>query len=45
MGLTPGVQFRLVTRGRCGPMIVCLKGARLMLGSGMIHRIFVTPVQ
>jgi len=42
MGLTPGVRFRVVSRGG-GPFIVSLKDARLILGRGMVPRIFVRP--
>lgn len=41
MGLTPGVRFRVLSRGRPGPIIILLKGSRLMLGRGMIHRVSV----
>lgn len=43
MGLTPGVRFRVVSRG-AGPFIVSVKDARLILGRGMVPRIFVRPV-
>lgn len=44
MGLTPGVRFRVISRGRPGPIIILLKGSRLMLGRGMIHRVTVAPM-
>ena len=43
MGLTRGARFRIVNRGRTGPVIISVKGARLMLGRGMVHRILVRP--
>ncbi len=42
MGLTPGVRLRVVSRGDRGPCIVNVKDSRLMLGRGMIERIFVS---
>ena len=45
MGLTPGVRMKVVAAGRAGPLIVNVKESRLMLGRGMIHRIYVTPAQ
>ena len=44
MGLTPGVRFRVLTRGNPGPFIISLRNTRLMLGHGMVIRIFVQPV-
>ena len=44
MGLTPGVRFTVVSRGRPGPIIITLRGARLMLGAGMAGRVYVRPV-
>ncbi len=41
MGLTPGARFRILQKGRPGPFIVSVKESRLVLGRGMIHRIFV----
>jgi len=42
MGVSSGTQLRVV-RGR-GPMIVEVKGHRLMLGRGMVPRIMVDSV-
>ena len=44
MGLTRGARFRIMNRGRVGPIIISIKDARLMLGRGMVHRILVRPV-
>ncbi len=43
MGLTPGVKFKIINQGHPGPVIILLKNTRLVLGRGMIHRVFVTP--
>ena len=42
MGLTPGEAIEILNRGP-GPFIVAVRGARLVLGRGMVHRIFVRP--
>ena len=41
MGLTPDVKFEIVSNNRGGPCVVLLKGTRMMIGRGMIDRIFV----
>ncbi len=43
LGLTPGVQFRMISQGHPGPCIICVKDSRLVLGRGMAHRVFVVP--
>ncbi|KKM66834.1 hypothetical protein LCGC14_1477200 [marine sediment metagenome] len=43
MGLTPGEPFEVINRGP-GPFIVTVKGTKLVLGRGMVHRILVRPV-
>jgi Fe2+ transport system protein FeoA len=43
MGLTPGVRFRVVAKNHPGPFIIQVKDARLVLGFGMTHRMFVSP--
>ena len=43
MGLGPGARFRVETRGTPGPFLIELKGARLILGRGMVERIWVRP--
>jgi len=45
MGLTPGVRFRVMSRGVPGPYIVSIKGMRLVLGRGLVHRMLVKPVE
>lgn len=45
MGLTPGSRFTVVSAGRPGPFIISVKGSRLVIGRGMIHRVFVRPIE
>jgi len=45
MGLTPGVRFRIMSKGRPGPFIISLKDSRFVLGRGMVHRILVFPAR
>lgn len=42
MGISSGSELRVI-RGR-GPMIVDVKGHRLVIGHGMVGRIMVEPV-
>ena len=44
MGLTPGVNFKVINSQRPGPVIIDVRGSRLVLGHGMVHKIFVTRV-
>lgn len=39
MGLTPGVEFSVVTRTLRGPLIIEVRGARLALGRGIAEKI------
>ena len=41
MGLTPGVQVRVVNSQGRGPVILDLRGSRLALGHGVAHKIMV----
>ncbi|NQT84651.1 ferrous iron transport protein A [bacterium] len=41
MGFVPGVELRVVSNGGAGPLVVSLKGSRLVLGRGMAHKILV----
>ena len=41
MGLTPATRFRVVAKGNPGPIIIDLRDSRLVLGRGMVHRVFV----
>jgi len=42
MGLTRGEELEVMNRGP-GPYIVSVRGGRLVLGRGMVHRILVHP--
>ena len=44
MGLLPGVQIRVINNQMPGPLIIDLKGSRLVLGHGMAQKIMVTEV-
>ena len=44
IGLSPGVRFRVLSRGQAGPFLVSLREGRFMLGQGMVQRMFVRPV-
>ena len=41
MGLTPGARFSVVNKGNPGAFIVSVKGSKLMLGRGTVHRVMV----
>ena len=42
MGITPGVQLTVIENHRPGPVLVSLRGSRLVLGQGMAEKILVT---
>jgi ferrous iron transport protein A len=44
MGLTPGVIIRVMNSQRPGPIIIDLRGSRLVLGYGMAQKILVKEV-
>jgi len=44
MGLTPGVNIRVVNCQMTGPVIIELRGSRLALGHGMAQKILVKVV-
>jgi len=44
IGLRPGSRFWVESSSRPGPFIISVKGARLILGQGMVRRVFVRPV-
>jgi ferrous iron transport protein A len=44
MGLLPGVEFTVVNNGHPGPLVIDLKGSRIVLGRGMAGKIFVKAV-
>jgi Fe2+ transport system protein FeoA len=41
MGFVPGVELRVVNNSGGGPLIVLVKGSRLMLGRGVAHKMLV----
>jgi Fe2+ transport system protein FeoA len=41
MGIGPGSRLQISARSRFGPFVVWAKGARLLLGHGMVKRIVV----
>ncbi|HEX42255.1 MAG TPA: ferrous iron transport protein A [Phycisphaerales bacterium] len=41
MGLVPRTQVSMISNGHPGPMVVSVKGAKMMLGRGMAHKIMV----
>jgi ferrous iron transport protein A len=44
MGLTPGVQIRIVNSQYAGPVLIDLRGSRLGLGRGVAQKILVKEV-
>ncbi|MFH1068851.1 MAG: FeoA family protein [Candidatus Glassbacteria bacterium] len=42
MGLSPGISFEVVRNRAGGPVVLSIRGARLILGRGMSHKIMVT---
>jgi len=44
MGLTPGVVIRVMNSQMPGPIVIDLRGSRLVLGYGMTQRILVRKV-
>jgi len=45
MGLTPGVQVRVMNSQRPGPVVINIRGTRLALGHGIAHKIMVTNLE
>jgi len=44
LGITPGTRLRVVSGGaEPGPVIVNVRGAKLMMGKGLAHNILVRP--
>ena len=41
MGLTPGVELKVINNERHGPVLIELRGSRLALGRGVAHHILV----
>jgi len=44
MGLGPRAEVAMINNGHPGPMVVSVKGAKMMLGRGMAHKILVCAV-
>ena len=42
MGLLPNQRITVIKNGRPGPLVVNVKGSRVVLGRGMAHKIMVT---
>jgi len=45
MGLTKGVEFRVVNNSNDGPVVVNLRGSKLALGHGMSQKIIVREIR
>ena len=43
MGLVPGTRFRVLSHNNPGPALIGLGDGRLVLGHGMVQRVFVYP--
>lgn len=43
MGLSPGVEVKVVNNRGGGPFVVAVMGTRIVLGRGMAHKVFVFP--
>jgi Fe2+ transport system protein FeoA len=41
MGLLPGVQIEVIASSAWGPIIVAVKGSRVILGHGMAQKVMV----
>jgi len=41
MGLLPGVQIEVISSSAWGPIIVAVKGSRVILGHGMAQKVMV----
>lgn len=45
LGLTPGCEVTVVSRGGAGAMVIARGELRLALGTGLAHRVLVTRVE
>lgn len=43
MGLVSRAKVAMISNGHPGPMVVSVKGSKMMLGRGMAHKILVCP--
>jgi ferrous iron transport protein A len=41
MGLTPGTVLKVIRGDGAGPILIDIRGSRLMLGVGVAHRVMV----
>jgi ferrous iron transport protein A len=41
MGILPNVVITIVSNGHPGPLVISVKGSKMMLGRGMAHKIMV----
>ena len=44
MGLTPGVQIRVINSQMPGPVLIDLRGSRLVLGHGIAQKIMIKEI-
>lgn len=44
MGLIPKVEIKVVKSGRPGPFVISVKGSKMVLGRGVVHKILVREV-
>ena len=42
MGLTPGVNIKIINSQMSGPVVIDLRGSRLVLGHGVAQKVLVT---
>ena len=45
MGLTPGIQVKVISSGRPGQVVIDVRGSRLALGHGVAGKIMVNSVE
>lgn len=45
MGLSPGSRFRVETSDPAGPVVIAVKGSRLILGRGLVQQVLVCLVR
>lgn len=45
MGLTPGVQVKVISSEKGHAMIIGVRGSRLVIGRGISEKIEITPVE
>jgi len=41
MGLTPGVKIRVISSNKPGPILIDIRGSRLVLGHGVAQKVMV----